>query len=212
MWVAFAFAFAKATHIFSNNTCALNTEISRTVNILTTNELVMLTMLWTTGPRFSNDTPWLCFVVFLLYEILCHGSAGWAALSCEIYCHGSASKTVLYYEMLCHGFACRVVLFYKMSCHSSRRELIRTCKANGAVDYTKPQHETMYLMTYALGKHRSLGNCAVCSVFAGYSVDRQESSAYFGGQRKLRHLADNKSSDQTAFDAQADLSIHRWCE
>ena len=40
MWVAFE--FAKATHIFS-------AKMPWTVNILTTNELVKLTMLWTTG-------------------------------------------------------------------------------------------------------------------------------------------------------------------
>ena len=50
MWVAFA--FAKATHIFfSKNTCELDIVLTRTVNILTTNEFVKLTMLWTFGPR-----------------------------------------------------------------------------------------------------------------------------------------------------------------
>ena len=49
MWEAFA--FAKATHIcFSKNTCELDIVLTRTDNILTTNELVKLTMLWTTGP------------------------------------------------------------------------------------------------------------------------------------------------------------------
>ena len=47
-----AFAFAKGTRIFfSKNTCELDVVLSRTVNILTTNELVKLMMLWTTGPR-----------------------------------------------------------------------------------------------------------------------------------------------------------------
>ena len=48
-----AFAFAKATHFFffSKNTFELNIIITRTVNTLTTNEPVKLTMLWTTGPR-----------------------------------------------------------------------------------------------------------------------------------------------------------------
>ena len=54
MWVAFA--FAKATHIFSakktKKNCELDIVLVRTVNILTTNELVKLTMFWTTGPRF----------------------------------------------------------------------------------------------------------------------------------------------------------------
>ena len=45
MWVAF-----KATHIFfSKNTCEFGTVVTRTDNILTTNEFVKLMMLWTTG-------------------------------------------------------------------------------------------------------------------------------------------------------------------
>ena len=50
MWVAFA--IAKATHIFfsAKNTCELDIVLTRTVNILTTNKLVKLKMLWTTGP------------------------------------------------------------------------------------------------------------------------------------------------------------------
>ena len=43
MWVAF--------HFFSKNACELDILLTRTVNILTTNELVKLTMLWTTLPR-----------------------------------------------------------------------------------------------------------------------------------------------------------------
>ena len=51
MWVTFA--NAKATHIFfSKNTCELDIVLTRTVNILTTNEIVKQTMLWTTGPRW----------------------------------------------------------------------------------------------------------------------------------------------------------------
>ena len=51
MWVAFA--FAKATHIFQQNTCELDTVLTRAVKILTTNELVKLTTLWTTGPWYA---------------------------------------------------------------------------------------------------------------------------------------------------------------
>ena len=55
MRVAFAFEFAKATHIFfSKNTCELDIVLTRTVNILTSDKLVKLTMLRTTGP-------WLIF-------------------------------------------------------------------------------------------------------------------------------------------------------
>ena len=44
-----AFAF---THIiFSKHTCELDIVLTRTVNILTTNEPVKLMMLWSTGPR-----------------------------------------------------------------------------------------------------------------------------------------------------------------
>ena len=43
-----AFAFAKATHIFSaKNTCELDIVLTRTFNILTTNELIKLKMRWT---------------------------------------------------------------------------------------------------------------------------------------------------------------------
>ena len=46
----------KATHIFSaKNTCELDIVLTRTVNILTTNKLIKLTMLWTTGPRMANS-------------------------------------------------------------------------------------------------------------------------------------------------------------
>ena len=46
MWVAFA-----ATHIFSaKNIRILYIESAKTVNKMTLNELVKLTMLWTTGP------------------------------------------------------------------------------------------------------------------------------------------------------------------
>ena len=40
------------TFFFSKNTCELDIVLTRTVNIFTTNELVKLTTLWTTGPWF----------------------------------------------------------------------------------------------------------------------------------------------------------------
>ena len=40
------------SYFFGKNTCELNIVLTRTVNILITNELVKLTMLWTTGPSF----------------------------------------------------------------------------------------------------------------------------------------------------------------
>ena len=39
------------THFFRKNNCELNIVLTRTVNILTTNDLIKLTMLWTTEPR-----------------------------------------------------------------------------------------------------------------------------------------------------------------
>ena len=44
------------SHFFSKNTCELDIVLTRTLNILTTNNLVKLTMLWTTGPRDINYT------------------------------------------------------------------------------------------------------------------------------------------------------------
>ena len=38
------------SHFFSKNTCELDSLLTRTVNILTTNDLVKLTMLWTLDP------------------------------------------------------------------------------------------------------------------------------------------------------------------
>ena len=65
MWVAFA--FAKATHIFfSKNTCELDIVLTRTVNILTTNKLVKLTMLWATGLR--GITPYFCKCTLVFWQ------------------------------------------------------------------------------------------------------------------------------------------------
>ena len=56
------------SQFFSKNTCELDIVLTRTVNILTTNELIKLTMLWTTGTCTfglkkkhlikSYDRPW----------------------------------------------------------------------------------------------------------------------------------------------------------
>ena len=42
------------SHFFSKNNYELDIVLTRTVNILITNELVKLTMLWTTGPWWEN--------------------------------------------------------------------------------------------------------------------------------------------------------------
>ena len=48
--------FCSYSHFFSKNNCELDTVLARTINILTTNEFVKLTMLWTTGPwSFCHD-------------------------------------------------------------------------------------------------------------------------------------------------------------
>ena len=55
MWVAFACS-AKATHILSaKNIIILYIESAKTVNKMTLNEPVKLTMLWTTGPCSESD-------------------------------------------------------------------------------------------------------------------------------------------------------------
>ena len=70
MWVVFA--FTKATHFFSKNTCGLDIVHTRTVNILTTNELVKLMMLWTTGPRpFSGIVHYFDFNMCVYKKVNC---------------------------------------------------------------------------------------------------------------------------------------------
>ena len=49
------------SHFFSKNTCEIDIVLTRTVNILTTNELVKLMMLWTSGPRYF----WLLMFIIL---------------------------------------------------------------------------------------------------------------------------------------------------
>ena len=57
-----SFCSAKATHIFSaKNIRILYIESAKTVNEMTLNELVKLTMLWTTGP---------CMTTILIYPSL----------------------------------------------------------------------------------------------------------------------------------------------
>ena len=46
------------SHFFSKTTCECNIVLTRTVNILTTNEHVKLTMLWTTGPSMRKWAKW----------------------------------------------------------------------------------------------------------------------------------------------------------
>ena len=53
MWVSFCIC-KSYSHFFSKNNCELDIVLTRTVNILTTNKLVKLTMLWTTGPWYRE--------------------------------------------------------------------------------------------------------------------------------------------------------------
>ena len=66
--------YAKASLIFffRKNTCELDIVITRTINILTTNELVKLTMLWTTGPssRPVVRTSTLLLRLCLIYSLV----------------------------------------------------------------------------------------------------------------------------------------------
>ena len=55
-----SFCSAKATHIFSAKIIRIwYIESAKTVNEMTLNELVKLTLLWTTGPRSLNECFWL---------------------------------------------------------------------------------------------------------------------------------------------------------
>ena len=60
-----AFALAKLLTFFQQKyMCELDIVLTRTVNILTTNELVKLTMLWTVGPRIFQCLLLLSFALF----------------------------------------------------------------------------------------------------------------------------------------------------
>ena len=64
---------SKATNIFfseKKKTCELDIVITRTVNILTTNELVNLTPLWTTGPWLEMSIFWDGGIVRFLYSCI----------------------------------------------------------------------------------------------------------------------------------------------
>ena len=68
-----AFAFAKATHIFfSKNTCELDIVLTRTVNILNTNELIKLTALWTTGPWYLQSFLLASLSLQSLFSLSCN--------------------------------------------------------------------------------------------------------------------------------------------
>ena len=59
-----SFCSAKATHIFSaKNIRILYIESTKTINEMTLNELIKLTMLWTTGPWFPE------YVIIILANI-----------------------------------------------------------------------------------------------------------------------------------------------
>ena len=62
-----SFCSAKATHIFSaKNIRILYTESAKTVNEMTLNKLVKLTMLWTTGPWYFI---YICSKAYCLYSL-----------------------------------------------------------------------------------------------------------------------------------------------
>ena len=75
-----SFCTAKATHIFSaKNIRILYIESAKTLNKMTLNELVKLTMLWTTGPRtltpcHTCSKIWTSTIYYMLY---CLKIAGW---------------------------------------------------------------------------------------------------------------------------------------
>ena len=83
------------SHFFSKNTCELIIVLTRTVNILTTNELVKLTMLWTTGP-------W-CLGYYHIYHKY------WDTLSTYHTCSNSPFYYLLVYLKYCcmYGKQCR---------------------------------------------------------------------------------------------------------
>ena len=53
MWVAFAEQSKSYSHFSAKNIIILYIESAKTVNEMNLNEIVKLTMLWTTGPRLA---------------------------------------------------------------------------------------------------------------------------------------------------------------
>ena len=65
-----SFCNAKATHIFSaKNFRILYIESAKTVNEMTLNELVKLTTLWTTGPRWAPALPSYIIGIILISTV-----------------------------------------------------------------------------------------------------------------------------------------------
>ena len=71
------------SHFFSKNTCDLDIVLTRTVNTLTTNKLVKLTMLWTTVPRAHAEKMTRC-ETYLIHRVCCgcvHTPLRWRVVS-----------------------------------------------------------------------------------------------------------------------------------
>ena len=88
------------SHFLSKTTCELDIVLTRTVDILTTNDTIKLTMFWTTGPWY-NIVQWTCSNFYVKYwkELRCWNTKGkyniWDIKSIE-YC-----KQLYFLEWFC---------------------------------------------------------------------------------------------------------------
>ena len=109
-------SFAKATHIFfSKNTCELDTVLTRTVSILTTNELIKLTMLWTTGPSSLGHCHWR----FNSRPVHTRSQKAYTDQPLTTICK-TVSETEWILNSIHHGLFKEIVFFYK--CQISKRK------------------------------------------------------------------------------------------
>ena len=104
-----SFCSTKATHIFSaKNIRILCIESTKTVNKMTLNELVKLTMLWTTGPRYFHTSHrqssqnvlllkysnkcFIFFFIFFLFGFYCFTALLWIFTYIELIVHQKWAK------------------------------------------------------------------------------------------------------------------------
>ena len=124
-------SFCKSySHFFSKNTCELDIVLTRKFNILTPNELVKLTMLWTTGPwsttsetYFRTYTPAHSCSLIRIFTGCILGSQG-----CKVYLYAQ--------HRLIRMRGCGAWLESSLGAHVKGHVIMKTCLYN--VDPLKP--------------------------------------------------------------------------
>ena len=117
------------SHFFSKNTCEFGIVLTRTVNILTTNELLKLTTLWTTGPWFYVKTGYC-------------STMGWRREHCcTLQSMNRPNSLFIYLTCLCfHQIPpFRLYIIGNSKIHTACKELWSTTEPWIYMLYSKPQ-------------------------------------------------------------------------